>query len=39
MNKFVVFPGNNPKVIKEALINRGNWEDVFILCLLYQIYI
>ena len=28
MNKFVVYSGNNPQVIREALLKRGNWEEV-----------
>ena len=27
-NKYMVFSGNNPKVIIEALYNRGNFERV-----------
>lgn len=33
MNKFLVYPDNNPKVIREALLKRGNWEEVFAIAL------
>ena len=29
MKKFVVYGGNNLNIIKQALINRGIWEDVY----------
>ena len=28
MNKFVVYSGNGPQLIKNALMKRGNWEEV-----------
>lgn len=28
MHKFVVYSGNNPQSIREALLRRGNWEEV-----------
>jgi len=28
MRKFVVIPGNNPGVIKRAVLKRGNWDDI-----------
>ena len=28
MHKFVCFPGNNSELIREALLKRGNWEEV-----------
>jgi len=28
MPKFIVYGGNNPTVIKNAILQRGNWEDV-----------
>lgn len=28
MNKFIVYSGNNPDVIRDALLKRGNWEQV-----------
>lgn len=34
MNKFVVYSGNNPEVIRDALLKRGNWEQANISSLL-----
>ena len=31
MNKFLVLKGNYSNVIKEALLKRGNWEEVYFL--------
>lgn len=28
MRKFVVIAGNNPGVVKRAMLKRGNWDDV-----------
>lgn len=33
--KFVVFPGNNSFIIKEALLQRGNWKEVGDLMLFF----
>jgi len=30
MNKFVCYTGNNAYLIREALIKRGNWEEVLL---------
>ena len=29
MNKFLVLKGNHSNVIREGLLQRGNWEEVF----------
>ena len=28
MNKFVVYSGNGPQLIRNALLKRGHWEEV-----------
>lgn len=37
MRKFIVYGGNNPTVIKNAITQRGNWEDVSIIRLYTNI--
>lgn len=28
MNKFICYSGNNSKAVRQALVKRGNWEEV-----------